>query len=304
VAHSIYDDELDEDPSAPWALGADDPERLDRWDSDDCASEADTWLDEQLGRLRPATLHPDEGAEAPTGSPAGLAGLAAWFGQGLGEQSGPETEPGGDVPELSRPPDAGTDEVVLRHPAPARPPRRRRADPDAAADLPVASVPGYVRDRRGTWRYSATGQTVPGARDLTLRSLHRFPVRRRDVLAPVERVRSEAELAWCMAWKGTLATRVSAGGLVTVLRVPIDEWERRADIPFGLWAPELAPTRLLGVADVAHLVGVSPATITAYLSRGRMPPPVTRVGNSPVWSRPVIHQWLAGRPGQGVRPRR
>ena len=55
---------------------------------------------------------------------------------------------------------------------------------------------------------------------------------------------------------------------------------------------------------VARLVGVSAATITAYLCRGRMPPPVTRLGTSPVWSRPVISQWLAGRPGQGARPHR
>ena len=86
--------------------------------------------------------------------------------------------------------------------------------------------------------------------------------------------------------------------------MPVGEWERRADVPFGLWAPELAPTRLLAVADVARLAGVSAATITAYLCRGHMPAPVTRLGTSPVWSRPVITQWLAGRPGQGARPRR
>jgi predicted DNA-binding transcriptional regulator AlpA len=172
------------------------------------------------------------------------------------------------------------------------------------ADLPAAAVAGYARDRRGTWRYEATGESVPGARDLTLRSLYRFPVRRRRLLVPVERVRAEAELAWCMAWKKTLTTVVRAGRLVTVLPVPVEEWERRADVPFGMWAPELSPARLLAVADVARLAGVTPATITAYLSRRRMPPPVHRFGNSPVWSRPVIDHWLATRPGQGARPRR
>jgi hypothetical protein len=48
---------------------------------------------------------------------------------------------------------------------------------------------------------------------------------------------------------------------------------------------------------------VTPATITAYLARRRMPEPVTRIGNSPIWTRPVIHHWLATRPGQGVRSR-
>jgi predicted DNA-binding transcriptional regulator AlpA len=84
----------------------------------------------------------------------------------------------------------------------------------------------------------------------------------------------------------------------------VGEWERRADIPVGLWAPELTAGRLLGIADVARLAGVSPATVTAYLARRRMPSPVTRVGNSPVWSRPIIRQWLASRPGQGARTRR
>jgi predicted DNA-binding transcriptional regulator AlpA len=89
-----------------------------------------------------------------------------------------------------------------------------------------------------------------------------------------------------------------------VLRVPLAEWEWRADVPFGLWAPELAPTRLLAIGDVARLAGVSAAAISAHLCRGRMPAPVTRPGTSPVWSRPVISQWLTARPGQGARPRR
>jgi len=56
-----------------------------------------------------------------------------------------------------------------------------------------------------------------------------------------------------------------------VVRARAGEWERRADVPFGPWAPELTLTRLLTGGDVARLVGVSTATITAYLSRGRMP---------------------------------
>src|SRR5438876_3524970 len=150
-------------------------------------------------------------------------------------------------------------------------PVRRRADTNAAGDLPAPVVPGYVRDRRGTWRYAATGRAVPGARDLTLRALHRFAVHRAQLLVPVDLVRTEAELAWCLAWKHTLTTSLRDGHLQSVVRVPAGEWERRADVPFGLWAPELAPTRLLAVGEVARLVGVSAATITAYLCRGRMP---------------------------------
>jgi predicted DNA-binding transcriptional regulator AlpA len=162
-------------------------------------------------------------------------------------------------------------------------------------------VPGYVRDRRGTWRYAATGEVVPGARDLTLRALHRFTARGGHVLVPADLVRTETELGWCMAWKHTVTTRVSGVRSMTVLRIPVGEWERRADVPFGLWAPELTASRLLDITEVARLAGVSPATITAYLSRRRMPEPVMRLGRVPVWSRPIIRQWLAARPGQGRR---
>lgn len=197
-------------------------------------------------------------------------------------------------------PSGETTGLRLRHPAPTRS-RRRRADAGAVADLPAPDTPGYRRDRRGTWRYTATGQAVPGARDLTLRSLHRFPLRGGAVLVPVPLVRSEAGLAWCLAWRHTLTTALTGGRSVTVLRVPAAEWERRADVPTGLWAPELTAAQLLGTADVARLAGVSPATITAYLSRRRLPAPVSRIGNSPVWSRPVISHWLSARPGQGKR---
>jgi predicted DNA-binding transcriptional regulator AlpA len=264
------DEDLDDDGAAPWALGDDEPEPLGAWDGDDNGDgsdgggPADDWLEEQLARLGPP--------------PA------------AGHADGGGVEPGGGA--------------VLRRPAPGRVPRRRRADPDAAADLPAPVVPGYVRDRRGTWRYAATGRAVPGARDLTLRSLYRFPVDHDRVAVPADLVRSEAELAWCLAWKHTLTTRLAGGHSLTVVRVPVGEWERRADVPFGLWAPELTATRLLSIGDVADLARVTPATITAYLSRGRLPAPVTRLGGTPLWSRPVIRQWLADRPGQGRRRRR
>jgi predicted DNA-binding transcriptional regulator AlpA len=259
------EDELEEGISH-WALGddEDDNDVFETWDADDDLTNG--WLDEQLARVNDA--------DSET-SPAAIA------------DDQRDSEPTGDG-------------VVLRRSAPLRH-RRRRADRDAVADLPALNVPGYVRDRRGTWRYAATGRAVPGARDLTLRSLHRFPVGQGQVQVPVDLVRSEAELGWCMGWKHTLTTRLHGRRSLAVLRVPVGEWERRADVPFGLWAPELTASRLLGIGDVARLAGVSPATITAYLSRRRMPEPVMRLGNTPVWSRPVIRQWLAARPGQGRR---
>lgn len=264
------DDDGQEAGSEPWALGDLDLEPFELGDKDGRIGEADSWLDKQLGEFRSDESARDEPYESATSDP-----------EATGAKSGGE--------------------VMLRRPSPTRSPRRRRADPEAVADLPPAVVPGYVRDRRGTWRYAATGQAVPGARDLTLRSLYRFPVGRGHVHVPVELVRSESELGWCMAWRQTLSTALHGGRVVTVLRIPVGEWERRADIPIGLWAPELTASRLLGIAQVAHLAGVSSATITAYLARRRVPVPVTRIGNSPVWSRPIIDEWLATRPGQGVR---
>jgi predicted DNA-binding transcriptional regulator AlpA len=195
---------------------------------------------------------------------------------------------------------------VLRRPAPARVVRRRRADPSASADLPAATVPGYYRDRRGTWRYAITGDAVPGARDLTLRSLYRFPRRTGTVFVPLLAARTEVELGWCLdfASAGLATTRAGPGrGFAVALRVPAGEWDRHADVPFGMCAPELDPRRLLDSDAVAALAGVTRATVAAYLARQLMPPPVSRVGNSPVWTRPVIRAWLATRPGRGGRRR-
>ena len=271
--------EIDEDDEEaghePWALGDLDLKPLDWADDEDGDGEADGWLDEQLGRVS------SEG----------------WCGNG----SPAPAEPSDSEAISSSVAEGDEGGVVLRRSAASRSPRRRRADPEAVLDLPAAVMPGYVRDRRGTWRYRATGGAVPGARDLTLRWLYRFPVSRSSVLVPVDQARKEEELAWCLSWKQTLTTALLDGRIETVVRVPVGEWERRADIPIGLWAPELTATRLLGIGDVARLAGVSPTTITAYLARGRMPAPVSRIGNSPLWSRPIIQQWLASRPGQGVR---
>lgn len=261
-----FEDEL-EGGVSPWALGddEDDGDLFETWEPDD--RQTDGWLDEQLARIN--------GADSTTTA----------------------TEADDDATP------AGGDGVVLRRAAPLRH-RQRRADREAAADLPAANVARYVRDRRGTWRYAATGRAVPGARDLTLRSLYRVPVHQGHVQVPVDLLRTEAEVHCCLAWKHTLTTRLSGGRSITVVRIPVGEWERRADIPFGLCAPELTASRLPGIEDVARLAGVSPATIAAYLSRRRMPEPVMRLGPTPLSSRPIIRQWVAARPGQGRRPDR
>ena len=90
---------------------------------------------------------------------------------------------------------------------------------------------------------------------------------------------------------------------MAVVRIPVGEWERRADVPFGMWAPELNASRLLDITEVGAPVGVSPATITAYLSRRRMP------SRSCAWDAyrcgPADHPAVADRPaGTGAAKRR
>lgn len=213
------EEDVDDEGATPWALGDDGIEPLARWDADGDEDLADEWLDRQLQRQPRVVV--DQPATDPN-RPVGAAGAN-------GEDAG-----GG---------------VALRRSVPVRSPRRRRADPEAAADLPAPDTPGYVRDRRGTWRYAATGRAVPGARDLTLRALYRFPTHHGHVLVPVDLIRSEPALAWCLGWKGSLTTRLTGGHSVTVVPIPVAEWERRADVPFGVWAPELAAGRLLGIGE-------------------------------------------------------
>lgn len=55
--------------------------------------------------------------------------------------------------------------------------------------------------------------------------LRRFPVHHGHVVVPLDRIRKEAELAWCMDWKHTLTTQMTGEGTVGVLHVPLAEWE-------------------------------------------------------------------------------
>lgn len=53
------------------------------------------------------------------------------------------------------------------------------------------------------------------------------------------------------------------------------------------------------VSDVAAHIGVSPATVRAYLARGQMPAPDGRLGRAPWWKPATITEWHQGRPGPG-----
>lgn len=55
----------------------------------------------------------------------------------------------------------------------------------------------------------------------------------------------------------------------------------------------------LDVQASADFLGVSPATIHTYRSKGIMPDPDKTFGSTPTWLPSTLSDWKAKRPGQG-----
>lgn len=177
--------------------------------------------------------------------------------------------------------------------------RNRSWDPELVADLGLACVepPGYRRRARG-WVRARSGAPVPGARDRTLRrswppatDVADLSVRLFDTLL-AERT---SELAWVAEVAVGSRTVIHDGGVVRYLEVPAALWERVADAPLGLEAPELCAEQLVDVSGAARLLGVAEQTIRAYKARGRLPDPQATFSGGPVWSRPVLLDWERSR---------
>lgn len=154
----------------------------------------------------------------------------------------------------------------------------------------------YRRDPDGTWRYTADGSPVPGARDLLLSEAYAPEpdgAGHRVVPRAWLRLRPGHPLAWVHEY-----TAVGERGPVLV---PEAEWRGRAATVIGMQAPELHPAHLLGVDEVAAVAGIAPVTVRAYLHRRQMPPPVARIAGSPVWSRPVVERWASTRSASSNR---
>lgn len=160
---------------------------------------------------------------------------------------------------------------------------------------------GYVRDRDGRWRYLDDGEYVPGARDVTLGSLWRFRVDGEHVLVRTSAILADETLSWCRSWSDGTSYVPGRRGRhgYEVLLVDREEWELRRRDVVGVMAPELAPSRLIGVRDVARIMGVEESTVRAYLARGYLPQSVLREPLGPAWSLPVILKRLEVRSGQG-----
>jgi hypothetical protein len=164
-------------------------------------------------------------------------------------------------------------------------------------------VKGYVRDQAGRWRYETTGRYVPGARDITLDSLWRFPRTSVDVLVPIAAIVAP-ELSWCRhyAASGALRTR----GRITALAVPIPDWNDQNAVLLGMDAPELAAHRMVDIERLAAMLDTTPSTIRAYETRGQLPSRTIDGFNSPLWSVPIIVEHLkqrrANQPPKQTKP--
>jgi hypothetical protein len=174
------------------------------------------------------------------------------------------------------------------------------------ADEGVFIPDGYVRDPDGRWRYVDDGEYVPGARDVTLGSLWRFRVEGEHVLVRTSAILADATLSWCRSWADGVqyvpGRRGRHGHEVTL--VDREEWEiRRRDV-VGVSAPELALNRLIGVRDVARIMGVEESTVRAYLARGYLPKSARPEPLGVAWSLPVILKRLEQRSGQGRKQQR
>jgi hypothetical protein len=178
-------------------------------------------------------------------------------------------------------------------------PRARQDIERQHPDIPPAQIAaGYRVDKRGALRRDCDGAVVPGAVPVTLERCWKFTRTETVVLVPDLLTEAHAELAWARQFP--LAESVQLSGVwVAAREVPIPQWESRCRTPFDYVAPELAANRLLSIADIAALAGVTRQTISTYAARGLFPEPQYRVGGSPVWSAPVVHHWFATRPGQG-----
>ena len=121
------------------------------------------------------------------------------------------------------------------------------------------------------------------------------------LLVPVDLARGRDELAWCARVAVGERDVVVGRRAQRVFEVPRPQWEARCHAPLGLDAPELMPDRLLSLAGIARLAGVSYQTAASYFSRreASFPEAVARLAGNPVWSEPVVRSWLTSRPGKG-----
>ena len=170
-------------------------------------------------------------------------------------------------------------------------------------------VRGYLRDVRGTWRYEANGMAVPGAGDVTLNRLWRFPrlqtslrggERGAVVAVPTELLGFAEELRFASAYVADRARVTWGNAKVDAVLVPKAAWDDEAAVVRGIDAPELAPHRMVDTTRLAAALGVATSTVRSYTRRGYLPAPTVEGLSSPLWAIPPLVFALRKRAGQGV----
>lgn len=58
---------------------------------------------------------------------------------------------------------------------------------------------------------------------------------------------------------------------------------------------------LVGVAEVAEMLGLDRGAVRSYRSRGYLPEPFVVLAMGPIWRREEIIDWYESRPGKGWR---
>jgi predicted DNA-binding transcriptional regulator AlpA len=63
----------------------------------------------------------------------------------------------------------------------------------------------------------------------------------------------------------------------------------------------VAVDELVGMAEIAKLIGVTAPAVRQYRARGILPEPLVTLAIGPIWRRSDIVAWQASRPGKGWR---
>jgi prophage regulatory protein len=64
----------------------------------------------------------------------------------------------------------------------------------------------------------------------------------------------------------------------------------------------LSELRLVGLAEIAELLGVSKRTASRYVARADFPPPVAELAMGPIWLTEDVEKWVSGTPVRRGRP--
>lgn len=171
----------------------------------------------------------------------------------------------------------------------------------------------YQREAGGTWRYTATGLVVPGAKDVTLRD--RVPAV--QVGGPVHGAvwvsrplaltepHMQALLSGLDAPPGSFGLPHPVEGLPedtpSVIILSVGFWNEHAGDVIDIDAPELHPGAVLVIDEAARAVGLTSDSLMEYVRRGTFPQPPVRLGRTPAWPRPVVQQWISQRRAPTVK---